>query len=359
MANFEEENAQLRAELAATKEDLAKAHDTMSTLLAAQEQPATSVPATTEMIPSIPLSTRASDARFVMPNGRPYGLSAFYAPNTAAGISGITNQGQIPATNFASANTSMPQVTTVVTNPVVHTVPQVIDVDAPRGQDPIVEAMREQLRELAGELREVKASRGNGVSAKARDLCSVSQFAVLKKFKVPDFNKYNGSSCPHSHVIRYVRKMANYVDNDALMIHCFQDSLTEDTADWYTGLSKDNINTFEELAAAFESHYEFNTRLKPNRDSLKSLSQKTDETFREYGQRWRGAAARISPRLDEEELTQTFLKTLKKEYMERMIVSAPNNFSDMVTMGTRLEDAVREGIIILEKGESSASAPKK
>jgi hypothetical protein len=93
MANFEEENAQLRAELAAMKEDLAKAHDTMSTLLAAQEQPATSVPATTEMIPSIPLSMAASDARFVMPNGRPYGLSAFYAPNTAAGISGIANQG--------------------------------------------------------------------------------------------------------------------------------------------------------------------------------------------------------------------------------------------------------------------------
>jgi hypothetical protein len=222
------------------KKNLAKAHDTMSTLLAAQEQPATSVPVTTEMIPSIPLSTVASDARFVMPNGRPYGLSAFYAPNTAAGISGIANQGQIPATTFASTTTSMPQVTTVVTDPVVHTVQQVIDVDTPRGQDPIMEAMREQLRELAEELREVKVSRGNDVSAKARDLCLVSRFEIPKKFKVSDFKKYNGSSCPHSHVIRYVRKMANYADNDALMIHCLQDSLTEDAADWYTGLSKDN-----------------------------------------------------------------------------------------------------------------------
>jgi hypothetical protein len=108
MANVEEENAQLHAELAAMKEDLTKAHDTMSTLLAAQEQPATSVPATIETIPSIPLSTVASDARFVMPNGRPYGLSAFYAPNTAAGVSGIGNQGQVPATTFASTNTSVP-----------------------------------------------------------------------------------------------------------------------------------------------------------------------------------------------------------------------------------------------------------
>ena len=36
MANFEEENAQLRAELAAMKEDLAKAHDAMSAMMAAQ-----------------------------------------------------------------------------------------------------------------------------------------------------------------------------------------------------------------------------------------------------------------------------------------------------------------------------------
>jgi hypothetical protein len=284
MANFEEENALLRAELAAMKEDLAKAHDTMSTLMTAQEQLAISVPVTTKMIPSIPLSTVASDARFVMPNGRPYGLSAFNAPNTAAGISGFDNQGPTPVTTFASTSTAMPQVTTVVTDPIVHTVQQVIDVDTPRGQNPIMEAMREQLRELAGELCEVKASRGNGVSAKACDLCLVSRFEVPKKFKVPDFDKYNGSSCPHSHVIRYVRKMANYADNDARMIHCFQDCLMEDAADWYTGLSKDNIH-FEELAAAFENHYEFSTHLKPNRDSLKSLSQKSDETFREYAQR--------------------------------------------------------------------------
>jgi hypothetical protein len=148
MANFEEENAQLRAELAAMKEDLAKAHDTMSTLMAAQEQSVISVPVTAEVVPSIPLSAVTSDARFVMPNGHPYGLSAFYAPNTASGIPGIGNQGQVPVTTFASPNTSMPQVTTVVTDPIVHTVRQVIDVDTLRGQDPIMEAMREQLREL-------------------------------------------------------------------------------------------------------------------------------------------------------------------------------------------------------------------
>jgi hypothetical protein len=74
------------------------------------------------MIPSVPVSTVTSDARFAMPNGRPYGLSAFYASNTAAGISGVANQGPIPTTTLTHANTAMPQVTTVVTEPVVHAV---------------------------------------------------------------------------------------------------------------------------------------------------------------------------------------------------------------------------------------------
>jgi len=58
-------------------------------------------------------------------------------------------------------------------------------------------------------------------------------------------------------------------------------------------------------------------------------------------------------------MTQTFLKTLKKDYVERMIIAAPSNFSEMVTMGTHLEEAVREGIIVFEKGESSSNASRK
>ena len=84
---MEEENTQLRTELASLREELTKAHDVMTALLAAQEQPASSAPATAEAIP-----TASLDDRFVMPRGHPYGLPPFYAPNTAAGVSGVTPQ---------------------------------------------------------------------------------------------------------------------------------------------------------------------------------------------------------------------------------------------------------------------------
>ncbi|KEH38222.1 hypothetical protein MTR_2g064025 [Medicago truncatula] len=103
---MEEENAQLRTELASLREELAKANDTMTALLAAQEQSATAIPIATSVIP-----TASTDARFVMPTGFPYGLPPFFTPSTAAGVSGTVNNGQIPGTNPVSVNTTLPQTT--------------------------------------------------------------------------------------------------------------------------------------------------------------------------------------------------------------------------------------------------------
>ena len=81
----------------------------------------------------------------------------------------------------------------------------------------------------------------------------------------------------------------------------------------------------------------------PDRDQLRAMSQKDKETFKEYAQRWRELAAQIVPPLEENEMTKIFLKTLSSFYYERMIASAPSDFTEMVNMGMRLEEGVREG----------------
>ncbi|KAI5390428.1 hypothetical protein KIW84_075664 [Lathyrus oleraceus] len=65
------------------------------------------------------------------------------------------------------------------------------------------------------------------------------------------------------------------------------------------------------------------------RDQLRSLSQKDKETFKEYAQRWRELATQITPPLEENEMTKIFLKTLSSFYYEKMIASAPNDFTEM------------------------------
>ena len=52
-------------------------------------------------------------------------------------------------------------------------------------------------------------------------------------------------------------------------------------------------------------------------------------------------------------MTKIFLKTLSSFYYERMIASAPNNFTQMVSMGMRLEEGVRDGHLSKEEASSS------
>ncbi|KAI5442835.1 hypothetical protein KIW84_011744 [Lathyrus oleraceus] len=91
----------------------------------------------------------------------------------------------------------------------------------------------------------------------------------------------------------------------------------------------------------------------PDRDQLRAMSQKDKETFKEYAQRWRELAAQIVPPLEEKEMTKIFLKTLSSFYYERMIPGAPSDFTEMVNMGMRLEEGVREGRLTKDEDSST------
>jgi hypothetical protein len=156
----------------------------------------------------------------------------------------------------------------------------------------------------------------------------------------------------------YARKMSTQTDNHQLLIHYFQDSLTGAALKWYMGLDSANIRTFNDLGEAFIRQNKYNLDMAPDRDQLRAMVQKDKESFKEYAQRWREIAAQISPPLEEKEMTKIFLKTLGSFYYERMIASAPNDFTEMVNMGMRLEEGVREGRLVKESGSSNIHTRK-
>ena len=118
------------------------------------------------------------------------------------------------------------------------------------------------------------------------------------------------------------------------------------------GLDSVNIRSFNDLGEAFVKQYKYNVDMAPDHDQLRAMSQKDKETFKEYTQRWRELAAQITPPLEEKEMTKIFLKTLSSFYYERMIASAPSDFTEMVNMGMRLEEGVREGRLSKDEGSS-------
>ena len=59
--------------------------------------------------------------------------------------------------------------------------------------------------------------------------------------------------------------------------------------------------------------------------------------------------------MEEKEMTKIFLRTLSPFYFEKMVASSPNDFGEMVNMGVRLEEVVREGRMTRDEGSSSGT----
>ena len=180
------------------------------------------------------------------------------------------------------------------------------------------------------------------------DACKMSlvpDLVLPSKFKVPTFDKYDDTKCPSAHLYMYCRKMTGLTSNNKLLIHYFQDSLSEFATKWYNLLSRDQIKSWADLAKAFLVQYKHMTDTAPDRLSLQNMEKKTSETFREYAHKWRDLAAQVQPPLTDKEVNKMFLNTLKMPYYDRMIGNSNKDFSNVVSVGEMIEAGVKQGKI--------------
>ena len=78
-------------------------------------------------------------------------------------------------------------------------------IDSPNFHEKM-DAMNDQFLELR---KELKILRGKDLFGKsAAELCLVPGVKIPDKFKVPNFEKYKGNTCPLSHLVMYARKMS-------------------------------------------------------------------------------------------------------------------------------------------------------
>ena len=129
------------------------------------------------------------------------------------------------------------------------------------------------------------------------------------------------------------------------MIHCFQDSLSGASLDLYIQLERTHIRTWVDLANAFLKHYKYNLDMAPTRLQLQNLSQKKEESFKEYAQRWREMASCVQPPLLKKELVDILMGTLQGLYYDKMVGSVTSGFSDLVTIGEIIETGLKSGKI--------------
>ena len=189
----------------------------------------------------------------------------------------------------------------------------------------------------------------------ATQLCMVQNVVLPTMFKAPEFEKYDGSSCPKSHIIMYCSKMVMYVHDDKLLIHCFQDSLTGPTSQWYMQLDGSHISTWRNLVDSFLKQYKHNIDMTLDHLDLQRMEKKSTKSFKKYAQRWRDTVSQVQPPLTDKELSAMFINTLKAPFYDRMVGSASNKFFDIMTIGERIKYGIKYGKITERAGSSTLS----
>ena len=147
---------------------------------------------------------------------------------------------------------------------------------------------------------------------------------VIPKFKVPDFDKYKGTTCPKNHLKMYCRKMGAYAKDEELLIHSFKESLTGVAVTWYTNLEPSRVHSWKDLMVAFVRQYPSNFDMVPDRMQLQNMCKKGHESFKEYTQRWRDLAAQVVPPMLEREMIIVMVDTLPVFYYENMVGYTPS-----------------------------------
>ncbi|XP_016733737.1 uncharacterized protein [Gossypium hirsutum] len=165
--------------------------------------------------------------------------------------------------------------------------PPVLDLDEIAEEEKTRMDSQKQLEERCRWLKEKfkameSADHHQGIDAK--DLSLVPDLVLPSKFKMPEFEKYNGTSCLEAHITMFCRRMTGYINSDHLLIHCFQDSLVRAASKWYNQLSRVKINSWKDLAQAFMKQYSHVTDMTPDRITLQNVEKKSNESFRQYAQ---------------------------------------------------------------------------
>ena len=196
-------------------------------------------------------------------------------------------------------------------------------------------------------------------------MCLVHNVVIPKKFRVPEFIKYMGTQCPITHLKAYCNKMVEVVDDEKLLIHFFQDSLSDAALTWYMRLNNTKVK-WKDLVDAFIRQYKFNIDVGPNWLSLQAMEKNNKESIREYARRWSEVVAQVNPPMLEKEMINLFSNTFKAPYFEYLVRSFTQYFTDLVVIAERIEQAIGLGKIVnptkkndfTEKGEDTKGGCK-
>ena len=176
-------------------------------------------------------------------------------------------------------------------------------------------------------------------------------------FKMPDIEKFDGTGNPKNHVRMCMSTFQSRGLSPNLMAMLFQQTLTGAALAWYFTLDVHVTKSWEGVVKAFVVQYEYNQELDITIRDLETTRQEYKESFAGFLTRWRNKAAKMVQRPSEKDQVRLVIKNLQPVYQEKMMFQALNTFSELFDVGTRIEDAIRDGVLKREDGHARGKRP--
>ncbi|XP_070017352.1 uncharacterized protein [Nicotiana sylvestris] len=187
---------------------------------------------------------------------------------------------------------------------------------------------------------------GSQMSVSYKDLCLFPDIQVPVGFKIPKFDLYDGHGDPVAHLRGHCNNIRGSSGKDKLLMAYFSQSLSGEALEWYTHQDASRWYTWDDMAQAFARHFQYNIEIVSDRMSLTKMEKKHNESFREYGLRWRAKAARVNPSMEENEMVEYFLQAQEPTYFGHLISAMGKHFNDVVKMGEIVEDGLKSSKIM-------------
>ncbi|XP_075079610.1 uncharacterized protein LOC107800148 [Nicotiana tabacum] len=165
-------------------------------------------------------------------------------------------------------------------------------------------------RRLKGIKQSLKNKQGMGDqgSMSYKELSMSPDVHLPTGFKVPKFNLYDGCGDPVAHLRDYCSEMRSVGEKDDLLMAYFSESLTGAALEWHNRQDVCKWPRLGDMAQDFVQYFQYKSGVTPDRSSLSKMEKKPEESFREFGLRWREQAARANTPIGEEEMVELFLQ---------------------------------------------------
>src|SRR5262249_41269034 len=158
---------------------------------------------------------------------------------------------------------------------------------------------------------------------------------VPRKFKMPHFHPYSGTTDPSDHVQNYEMLMALQGAPDSMKCLGFPTTLEGPVRAWFNTLAPASIASFSQLGGRFRAHFVSAKKSEKNSTSLLSVRQSSSESLQEYVARFHGEALLIL-RLEHAVAVAVLIQGTRDVSLKRaLILDEPKNLTELITRAHR------------------------